>query len=48
MATDERLTGPDKVRKLQTVLHAKAKEEPGRRFHALSDKRWREDILREA
>ena len=48
MATDERLTGPARVRKLQTVLHAKAKEEPGRRFHALSDKMWREDILREA
>ena len=48
MATDERLTGPDRVRKLQTVLQAKAKEEPGRRFHALSDKMWREDILREA
>ena len=48
MATDERRTGPDRVRKLQTVLHAKAKEEPGRRFQALSDKRWREDILREA
>ena len=33
------------VRKLQTVLHAKAKEEPGRRFHALVDKVWREDLL---
>ena len=28
--------------------HAKAKEEPKRRFHALCDKMWREDFLREA
>ena len=27
------------------MLHAKAKEEPGRRFHALVDKVWREDFL---
>ncbi|WP_419937414.1 group II intron reverse transcriptase/maturase [Candidatus Palauibacter sp.] len=27
------------------MLHAKAKEEPGRRFHALADKVWREDFL---
>ena len=48
MATGKRLTGPEKVRQLQTVLHAKAKEEPGRRFHALIDKVWREDFLAEA
>ena len=36
--TGESLTGSDKVRKLQTVLHAKAKEEPGLRFHALIDR----------
>ena len=48
MATGESLTGPEKVRKLQTVLHAKAKEEPERRFHALIDKVWREDFLAEA
>ena len=35
MATGASLTGSAKVRKLQTVLHAKAKEEPERRFHAL-------------
>ena len=46
MATGKRLTGSESVRKLQTVLHAKAKEEPDRRFHALIDKVWREDFLR--
>ena len=39
------LRGSASVRKLQTVLHAKAKEEPDRRFHALVDKVWREDFL---
>ena len=48
MATGESLAGPESVRKLQTVLHAKAKEEPERRFHALVDKVWREDCLSEA
>ena len=48
MATGKRLTGSEKVRQLQTVLHAKAKEEPDRRFHALIDKVWREDFLAEA
>ena len=48
MATDASLTGPERVRKLQTALHAKAKEEPGRRFHALADKVWRTDFLTEA
>ena len=48
MATGKRLTGSEKVRQLQTALHAKAKEEPGRRFHALIDKVWREDFLAEA
>jgi len=48
MTTGERLPGSEKVRKLQTVLHAKAKEEPDRRFHALIDKVWREDFLAEA
>ena len=45
MTTGESLRGSASVRKLQTVLHAKAKEEPGRRFHALVDKVWREDFL---
>ena len=48
MITGESLAGSEKVRKLQTVLHVKAKEEPGRRFHALIDKVWREDFLMEA
>ncbi len=48
MTTGESLTGSEKVRKFQTVLHAKAKEEPGRRFHSLIDKVWREDFLMEA
>ena len=48
MATDANLTGSVKVRKLQTALNVKAKEEPDRRFHALIDKVWREDVLMEA
>ena len=48
MPTGERLTGAQRVRKLQHTLHAKAKEEPDRRFHALIDKVWREDFLLEA
>ena len=48
MTTDGSLTGSASVRKLQTVLHAKAKEEPGWRFHALADKVWRKDFLLEA
>ena len=48
MTTDKRLTGSAKVRRLQTILHEKAKEEPERRFHALIDKVWRMDFLQEA
>ena len=48
MTTGKSLTGSDKVRKLQTVLHAKAKENPNQRFHALIDKVWRADLLMEA
>ena len=49
LTTDGSLRGSaGSVRKLQTVLHAKAKEEPDRRFHALVDKVWREDVLLEA
>src|SRR5438067_2818407 len=39
------LTTPFRVQKLQTALHAKAKESPDFRFHALYDKVYREDVL---
>ena len=48
MTTGENLTGSHAVQKLRTMLHAKAKEEPERRFHALIDKVWRMDFLKEA
>jgi len=42
------LATPPSVQKLQTALHAKAKDEPSCRFHALYDKLYREDVLRHA
>ena len=48
MTTGKNLTGSQSVQKFQTMLHAKAKEEPDRRFHALIDKVWRMDFLTEA
>src|SRR5438067_4264409 len=39
------LTTPFSVQKLQTALHAKAKESPNLRFHALYDKVYRKDVL---
>ena len=40
-----RLTTPFRVQKLPTALHAKAKESPNLRFHALYDKVYRKDVL---
>ena len=45
MGTGESLSASERVQRLQTVLHAKAKEAPGFRFYSLSDKVWREDVL---
>ena len=48
MTTGDSLTGSESVQRFQTMLHAKAKDEPERRFHALADKMWRKDFLAEA
>ena len=42
------LITPVSVQKLQTALHAKAKESPSCRFHALYDKVYRTDVLAHA
>src|SRR5262249_22118515 len=42
------LRAPESVQKLQTALHAKAKEVPTYRFYALYDKLFREDVLNHA
>jgi RNA-directed DNA polymerase len=39
------LTTPGSVRKLQTTLHAKAKDSPDYRFYALYDKVYRSDVM---
>ena len=39
------LSTPESVQKLQTALHAKAKDSPGFRFYALYDKVYRKDVL---
>lgn len=39
------LEPPEKVRKLQAALHAKAKGSPSYRFYLLYDKVYRQDIL---
>ena len=45
MGTGENLTASERVQRLQTALHAKAKEVPDFRFYSLSDKVWRDDVL---
>ena len=45
MGTGASLTASERVQRLQTALHAKAKGAPGFRFYSLSDKVWREDVL---
>lgn len=40
--------GPSNVRRLQRGLWVAAKRSPGRRFHALYDRIWRDDVLLEA
>jgi len=42
------LATPLSVQKLQTALHAKAKENPGFRFYVLYDKLYRTDVLQYA
>ena len=39
------LATPASVQKLQTALHAQAKESPDFRFYALYDKVYRRDVL---
>ncbi len=45
MGTGVSLSASERVQRLQTVLHAKAKEAPDFRFYSLSDKVWRDDVL---
>ena len=45
MGTGENLTASERVQRLQTALHAKAKEAPDFRFYSLCDKVWRADVL---
>ena len=42
------LSTPPSVQKLQTALHAKAKDNPSFRFYAMYDKLYRADVLQYA
>ena len=42
------LATPESIQKLQTALHAKAKEASEYRFYLLYDKVYREDVLKHA
>ena len=48
METVGRLEAPKRVQRLQSTLHAKAKEDPGFRFYSICDKIWRGDVLWDA
>ena len=48
MTTGKGLEGSERVRKLRNILHAKARQELDRRFHALAARMWRMDFLTEA
>ena len=48
MITDESLSESNKIQKFQKALYAKPKAEPEFRFYTLSDKKWRDNFLREA
>ena len=45
MGTGPGLAASERVQRLQTALHAKAKGAPDFRFYSLSDKVWRDDML---
>ena len=45
MGTGESLSAPERVQRLRTALHAKAKGSPGFRFYSLCDKVWRADVV---
>ena len=45
MRTGKSLAASEKVRRLQTALHAKAKESPSFRFYSLCDKVWSYEVL---
>ena len=48
VTTGESPSGSERVRKLRNVLHAKGRQEPDRRSHALADRVWRMDFFTEA